>query len=395
VTAQGMPSWPAASSEARVGSLAPGLSLKGGLEVDRAAGRWYDGVMAPDGDTKPISSDLLVLHEEKTNSSRLSHSYAQVELSKKDQDLVKLYSRDSRATSTTRAYAFDWARFDEWCIEQGYNSFGASVEKVAAYLANMAAEGCGVSSIERAYTGISYTLRKSDPETWLERSRPLEIKKILQNIRKDHGRPVTKKRALTDLEVRKMVESMCGDTLLSVRNRAILLVGFTGAFRRSELVGLNVEDVQFVPEGAVLAVTRSKTDQDGEGQDVGISIQEEESVCPVAALHAWMERASIASGPIFRPVFGEHVSNRRLSGGSVARIVKESAARIGLEAEDFSGHSLRAGLATTAAKRGAQLHDIMRQTRHESEKVAMGYIRHGSLFSNNVSKLLFKNMDPT
>jgi integrase len=174
--------------------------------------------------------------------------------------------------------------------------------------------------------------------------------------------------------------------LLGLRNRALLLVGFGGAFRRSELVGLDAADVRFVREGLVLTLRRSKTDQEAAGELKAIPYGERLESCPVRALQAWLEAAGITSGALFRPVtcWGR-VAERQLSDQVVALVVKQRAVALGLDPRAYAGHSLRAGLATAAARAGVEERDIMRQTGHRSERMVRKYIREGQLFRNNAS----------
>ncbi len=193
--------------------------------------------------------------------------------------------------------------------------------------------------------------------------------------------------ALAD-DVRAMVAAL-PETTAGARDRALLLLGFAGALRRSELVALDVADVdttRAAREGLVVTVRRSKTDQEGAGQVVGLPRGQHAETCPDRALAAWLELAGIAAGPIFRAVDkAGRVRRTRLSGYDVARIVKRAAERAGLDPARYAGHSLRAGLATSAAIAGAEERDIMRQTRHQSVTVARRYIRDGSLFRRNAA----------
>jgi integrase len=174
--------------------------------------------------------------------------------------------------------------------------------------------------------------------------------------------------------------------LLGTRDRALLLIGFAGAFRRSELVGLNVEDASFTGDGLVVTLPRSKTDQEGEGRKVGIPYGSNPATCPVRSLRAWIETAGITAGPLFRSVnrYGR-VQPGRLSDKAVALIVKRYAQASGRDARTFSGHSLRVGLVTAAAMAGASERAIMNQTGHRSTVMVRRYIRDASLFRDNAA----------
>lgn len=177
------------------------------------------------------------------------------------------------------------------------------------------------------------------------------------------------------------------EDLLGARDRALLLVGFAGAFRRSELVGLDLSDLEWRSEGVVITLRRSKTDQEGAGNRKGLAFGRHPETCPVRALSTWLEAASIVEGPIFRGVnrHGELLPGR-LTDRQVARMVKKRAAEAGIaHTEALAGHSLRAGLATSAAMAGVSERDIMRQTGHRSVGMVRRYIREGELFRGNAS----------
>jgi integrase len=174
------------------------------------------------------------------------------------------------------------------------------------------------------------------------------------------------------------------DGLIGLRDRALILLGFAGAFRRSELVGLDFEDCAFGKDGLTVTLRRSKTDQSGEGRKIGIPYGSNPETCPVRTLQFWMAESTIAGGSLFRSI-NRHgrIQSARLSGGDVARIVKKLIERAGLDPSKFAGHSLRAGHATSAAIAGASERSIMAQTGHRSVQMVRRYIRDGSLFREN------------
>jgi site-specific recombinase XerD len=206
-----------------------------------------------------------------------------------------------------------------------------------------------------------------------------KVKAVLSGIRRTIGAaPVRKRAATSDLVI---AMSATGASLRALRDRAIILLGFAGAFRRSELVALDVEDLEEAPEGLLVMIRRSKTDQEGIGRKVAIS--RGEIACPVAALRAWLEAAGIIEGAVFRRVFNKHaqrVTDRRLAARNVATIVKAAAAKLGLEAAAFAGHSLRAGFVTSAVKRGANLIKITDVTGHRSLEMLKTYSRDAEAF---------------
>jgi integrase len=205
----------------------------------------------------------------------------------------------------------------------------------------------------------------------------------MAGIRRTKGTEQTAKTPVMVYDLRRMLAGM-PQSLLSVRNRVLLLIGFCGAFRRSELVAPDAADVAITREGLVVTIRRSKTDQEGEGRKLGIPYASHLETCPVRSLLDWLEKSGITEGPLFRPIdrFGK-MASIRLSAAAVADIVKKYAAAVGLDASEFAGHSLRSGLATSAAAAGATERSIMRQTGHRSEKMVRRYIKDGSLFREN------------
>jgi integrase len=211
----------------------------------------------------------------------------------------------------------------------------------------------------------------------------------MAGIRRTLGMAPDQKAPTMPPDLRRMVVSCSGETLAGRRDRALLLFGFAGGFRRSELVGLDVEDIEETPDGLRVSVARSKTDQEGVGRNVGISWGQHPETCPVRALRAWREKTGIVAGPVFRAVNRhDQMRNGRLTDQSVARIVKRAAERAGLDPAKYAGHSLRAGLAAAAAAGGAPERAIMKQTGHRSVEMVRRYIRSGSLFHENAAAYL-------
>jgi site-specific recombinase XerD len=297
-------------------------------------------------------------------------------------DRARAYATDSRASSTKKAYLSDFASFQAWCARQGVPSDPTTPATVAVYLAALADAGRKSSTIERALAGIAWAQRSRGHE-WF-RAHPA-IAAVMSGIRRQNGTAPSQKAPVVDLELAIFVATL-DDSLRGLRDRAVLTMGWFGAFRRSELVALDVADVKKEREGLVVTLRRSKRDQEGRGAEKGIPYASNPALCPVRALAAWLEAAHIESGPLFRGVdqLG-HVATEALSDRSVARIVQRVAKAAGLDPTTVGGHSLRAGFATTAAKKGKSLDAIMRQTLHKSEQVARGYIRHAKLFDDNAA----------
>ncbi len=291
------------------------------------------------------------------------------------------YISQSKAENTIRAYRSDWAHFEGWCAAHGLVSMPATPATIGMYIADMA-ETAKPSTINRRIASISQAHQAAGHET---PTKGAEVKTVWAGIRRSRGIAQNGKAPTTTTEVRAMVGCLPVG-LLGVRDRALILLGFAGAFRRSELVSLDVEDVEFTREGAVVTLRRSKTDQEGQGRKVGVPFGSNLNTCPVRALRAWLGASGIKSGPLFRSV-NRHgqLQQDRLTDQVVALVVKRQIAAAGLDPDMYAGHSLRAGLATSAAMAGASERAIMAQTGHKSVNMVRRYIRDGSLFRENAA----------
>lgn len=292
---------------------------------------------------------------------------------------VREYIRASKAESTLRGYSADWRDFCAWAEARGLCPLPASPEGVAAYIAECA-DRLKVGSIQRRLNAITEAHKAVGVES---PARSGIVKNTLKGIRRTMGTaPVQKAAALTD-DIRSMVDATDAG-LIGWRDRALVLLGFAGAFRRSELVELDVEDCAFGRDGLTVNLRRSKTDQEGTGRKVGIPYGSNPETCPVRNVQHWTEQGGITTGALFRSI-NRHgqVQPGRLSGIDVARIVKKLASRAGLDPAKYAGHSLRAGHATSAAIAGASERSIMNQTGHRSVQMVRRYIRDGSLFREN------------
>ncbi|SRR5712691_4971016 len=289
------------------------------------------------------------------------------------------YIRASKAESTLRGYGSDWRHFCQWCEGQGLCPLPASAEAVASYIAECAGR-LKVGSIQRRLNAIAEAHKAVGQDSPTTAGM---VRNTLKGIRRTLGTaPMQKAATLTD-DIRAMVEATDAG-LIGTRDRALILLGFAGAFRRSELVALDVTDLAFSRDGLTIMLRRSKTDQEAQGRKVGIPYGSNPDTCPVRTLQAWLEAASIAAGPVFRSLTRHgHLQASRLAPVDVARIVKKLAERAGLDAAKYAGHSLRAGHATSAAIAGASERSIMNQTGHRSVQMVRRYIRDGNLFREN------------
>lgn len=291
------------------------------------------------------------------------------------------YVVGARARNTLRGYRADWNDFVAWCGKYGKGELPASAETVAYYL-TMLAETRKCSTLQRRISAISQAHQAAGHPS---PTHEMLVRTTWAGIRRAKGTAQVGKSPTLTADIRRMVDTL-PETLTGVRDRALLLVGFAGAFRRSELVGLKREDIAIGSEGITVTLVRSKTDQEGAGRKIGIPYGSKPHTCAVRSLQAWLDAANIESGPIFRGI-NRHgtVLPKALSDRAVALIVKGAASAAGLDAAQYAGHSLRAGLATSAAQAGVSERAIMNQTGHVSVNMVRRYIRDGSLFRENAA----------
>jgi integrase len=255
----------------------------------------------------------------------------------------------------------------------------ASPEVVASYIAECAGR-LKVGSIQRRLNAIAEAHKAVGVDSPTHHAM---VTNTMKGIRRTKGTASAQKAPTLTDDIRAMIDATDAG-IIGNRDRALVLLGFAGAFRRSELVGLNVDDCAFGKDGLTVTLRRSKTDQDGQGRKIGIPYGSNPETCPVRVLQGWLEQAGTSSGPLFRSI-NRHGQVRagRLSGIDVSRVVKKLAKRAGLDAAKYAGHSLRAGHATSAAIAGASERSIMNQTGHRSVQMVRRYIRDGSLFREN------------
>ena len=270
----------------------------------------------------------------------------------------KAYQDAADAPATLKAYATDWANFNAWCSKHGFTPMPATPEVVGAYLA-AAGEGYALPTLRRRVAAIARACRIAGHP--LDTKAPA-IRETMRGIGRTHGTPPRRSAALTVADMRKLVRT-CGTTLAGARDRALFLVGFAGALRRSELVGLNVADVTWTEDGLVLLITRSKTDAEGAGARIGLTRGKAVETCPVTALQEWLAKAGIDGGPVFRKVNrGGAVEPGRLTAGAVRQVLVKRAAQAGIAStweEPVSPHGLRAGFVTAAYRNGVPDEEIM------------------------------------
>lgn len=297
------------------------------------------------------------------------------------EDEARRYIATSRSASTLRAYASDWRAFLSWCDRHHRTPLPADPATVALFIADMARTS-KASTIQRRLSALSVAHQSAGMPS---PTGDIVVRSTWAGIRRTIGVAQVGKEALLTENVRAIVEVL-PDTLIGNRDRCLLLLGFASALRRSELVALDLADIADTHDGLVITVRRSKSDQAAEGRQIGVPFGANPNTCPVRAYRRWVNAAALESGPVFRSVRRHGVlGTERLSDRAVALIVKRRAEAIGLPSDGFAGHSLRSGMATSAARAGATEVQIMAQTGHKSLPTLRRYIRRGSLFSDNAA----------
>jgi integrase len=304
--------------------------------------------------------------------------------------IVQELASNARARNTTRAYRSDWRSFERWATGSHRESMPASSETICFWIANLTSDGKRVSTIVRSMTSISQAHHMAGHPSPCDNA---DVRAVLQGLKRVRSEPQSRAKPLTEDLLKRLCKSLLPD-LLSVRDRAILLIGFAGALRRSELVAIDIEQIEKTDNGIVLTIPKSKTDTESEGQQIGIPSVGSE-FCPVAALEKWIALANIKNGAVFCRVgksgkgkFWTPIRGVRLSAQTVNLIVKKRLESIGVNPAKYSAHSLRAGWTTSAAAIGCPQHVLMSHTRHKSVKIMQGYIRSANLFTDSPTILL-------
>jgi site-specific recombinase XerD len=316
------------------------------------------------------------IHSKELTLSQSSQAALQPFISK-----AQDYVRHSLAANTLRAYASDWQDFTSWCQANGRLPLPALPETVSLYISSLA-DDAKVSTLTRRISAISQAHQAASFDSPTQSAL---VRQVMKGIRRTKGTAEAGKSPVKVEHLRTIMAGMDPERPLDVRDRALLLIGFAGAFRRSELVGLNIEDLEFNDDGLVIHLRRSKTDPEGPGRKVGIPYGSTPATCPVRAVKDWLNVLKVEKGPVFR-LINRHgqVFERGVSSKAVALVVKRLTSKHGIQG-DYAGHSLRAGLATAAASAGVPERAIMAQTGHTSLATMRTYIREGSLFLENAA----------
>ncbi len=297
-------------------------------------------------------------------------------------DAAQALARHAAAPATLRAYKADWTHYADWCAEHGFVPVPAQPATVGAYLASLAGTHA-TSTIRRRLAALGKMHRFNDLP-WNTAHR--DIQGPLQGLLRTHGRPAQKAAALTLPMLRRLVAT-CDRTARGRRDRALLLIGFAGALRRSELVALQVEDVAVAADGLRLRIARAKTDQAGQGAEIGLLRGRHAETCPARAFEDWQAVAWRKTGPLFRRIsMAGRIGDAGLHPDAVRRILAHRAGLAGLKADGFgrlSAHALRVGFITEAYAGGVRDEDIMRHTRHRDLRTMRGYVQRAGLVDDS------------
>ncbi len=302
-------------------------------------------------------------------------------------DAARALGRKAAAPATLRAYKADWTHYAAWCAENGFTPVPAEPATVGAYLASLK-DSHAPTTIRRRLSAIGKMHRFNDLP-WNTAHR--DIQEPLQGLLREYGRPVQKAAALTLTMLRQLVAT-CDVSTRGRRDRALLLIGFAGALRRSELVALRVEDVVATASGLRVRIRRGKTDRAGEGAELGLPRGRHAETCPVRAFEAWQAVAKRKAGPLFRRIStGGTIADTALHPDAVRRILGHRAGLAGVTVESFerlSAHALRVGFITEAYQKGVRDEDIMRHTRHRDLRTMRGYVQRAGLLTESPAGMI-------
>ena len=308
-----------------------------------------------------LITDIKVLHEETLNNLR-----------------------SSKANNTIRAYKSDFKDFGAFCVKNGFKSLPTEPKIVSLYITHLSIKDAKMSTLRRRLVSIGVIHKLKGH--YLDTKHPIIIENLMGIKRKKGNFQRGKKPILINQlkAIVNVIDNEKTEEIKKIRNKTIILIGFGGGFRRVELVSIDYEDLEFVPEGVKIIVRKSKTDQFGEGMIKGLPYFSNETYCPVLHLKKWLELSSIKSGPIFRRFSKSFkLSDNRLTDQSVALLIKNYLSLAGIENKNYSGHSLRSGFATATAESGADERSIMTMTGHKTTQMVRRYIKEANLFKNN------------
>ena len=299
-----------------------------------------------------------------------------------EETLINL--RNSKADNTIRAYKSDFNDFGLFCAQNGFKSLPSDPKIVSLYLTQLSTKNVKISTIKRRLVSIGVIHKLKGH--YLDTKHPLIVENLM-GIKRRKGSIQNGKKPLLINNLKKIInviDEQKKEKIKILRDRTIILIGFSGGFRRNEIVSLDFDDLDFVEEGLKINIKRSKTDQFGEGSTKGLPYFENSQYCPVVSIQKWIEISKINSGAIFRRFTkGSNLSEKRLTDQTVALLIKEYLGLAGIDNKNYSGHSLRSGFATSAAEAGVEERTIMAMTGHKSSEMVRRYIREANIFKNN------------
>ena len=300
------------------------------------------------------------------------------------QEETLLNLQSSKAINTVRAYKSDFNDFGLFCAKNGFKSLPSEPKIVALYLTYLSTKGAKMSTLKRRLVSIGVIHKLKGH--YLDTKHPLIIENIM-GIKRRKGSIQKGKKPLLINNLKIIIDVIDQETkeeIKRLRDRSIILIGFSGGFRRNEIVSLDYDDLDFVSEGLKIKIKRSKTDPFGEGAIKALPYFENSQYCPVVSLKNWINIARINSGALFRRFSkGSRLTEKRLTDQTVALLIKEYLQLAGIDSKNYSGHSLRSGFATSAAESGAEERSIMAMTGHKSSEMVRRYIKEANLFKNN------------
>ena len=300
------------------------------------------------------------------------------------QEETLLNLQNSKANNTLRAYKSDFSDFSLFCVKNGFKSLPSDPKIVSLYLTYLSSKDAKMSTLKRRLVSIGVIHKLKGH--YLDTKHPSIIENIMGIKRRKGNIQIAKKPLLINhlKELINVIDKQKKEEIKKFRDRSIILIGFSGGFRRNEIVSLDYNDLDFVTEGLKITLRRSKTDQFGKGFTKALPFFDSSQYCPVVSLKNWLEISKINSGPVFRRfIKGSKLSENRLTDQTVALLIKEYLNLTGINGKNYSGHSLRSGFATSAAESGVEERSIMAMTGHKSTEMVRRYIKEANLFKNN------------
>ena len=300
------------------------------------------------------------------------------------QEETLLNLQSSKAKNTIRAYKSDFNDFSLFCAQNGFKSLPSEPKIISLYLTHLSTKDAKMSTLKRRLVSIGVIHKLKGH--YLDTKHPSVMENIMGIKRRKGSNQKGKKPLLiNDLKLLiNAIDKYNHEEIMRLRDRSIILIGFSGGFRRNEIVSLDIDDLDFVSEGLKINLKRSKTDQFGEGSVKGLPYFDNLKYCPVLSLKKWIEISKIDSGPLFRRFSkGSKLTDNRLTDQTIALLIKKYLKLAGIESKNYSGHSLRSGFATSAAESGAEERSIMAMTGHKSTEMVRRYIKEANLFKNN------------